>query len=103
MEKTFNKRHKTHEINPGEERILSIPFWVTMESFLGIVYIEEKISLKVLQNKIQSSIMVFADIKSVLMGHRQTVRHWTLTPASQGSNPCGPVYKKQIVIVEQGM
>ena len=25
------------------------------------------------------------------MAHRQMVRHWTLTPAFQGSNPCGPV------------
>ena len=58
---------------------------------LYIVYIKEKISLRVLQNKIQSSIIGFADIESALMGHRQTVRHWTLTPASQGSNPCGPV------------
>lgn len=46
-----------------------------------------------MQNKIQSSIIVFADIESAMMGHRQTVRHWTLTPASQGSNPCGPVYR----------
>ena len=55
------------------------------------VYNNENISLRVLQNKIQSSIIVFADIELALMGHRQTVRHWTLTPASQGSNPCGPV------------
>ena len=28
-----------------------------------------------------------------LMAHRQMVRHWTLTPAFQGSNPCGPAQK----------
>lgn len=28
-----------------------------------------------------------------IMGYRQTVRHWILIPASQGSNPCSPVKK----------
>ena len=27
------------------------------------------------------------------LAHRQMVRHWTLTPAFQGSNPCGPAFK----------
>ena len=32
------------------------------------------------------------------MAHRQMVRHWTLTPAFQGSNPCGPVKIKVAMI-----
>ena len=29
-----------------------------------------------------------------MVAHRQMVRHWTLTPAFQGSNPCGPANGK---------
>ena len=31
--------------------------------------------------------------RHMTMAHRQMVRHWTLTPAFQGSNPCGPANK----------
>ena len=34
------------------------------------------------------------------MAHRQTVRHWTLTPAFQGSNPCGPAKIKRGVLTD---
>lgn len=48
---------------------------------------------KNLTNKRISCIIPFV----VLMGYRQMVRQRTLTPSFQGSNPCSPVRKRNLV------